>query len=502
MQKLGFHSVLAKWILNAVVILSVALALGVGFATGSADGGQMTNPFFYDAQPPVMRSNARAGSALSVYFVSEAGTDFEEDTQWTVCAEGGDGAYQFRFYIGFVRKNGYITEMYDVHGYQAVTSDSEAVFRYRFVVPGEYQVWAFVTDGSGNEGSARFSHHIEEDGRMTTDQKVEQIVADCRAAGCTGDYETALWLHDWIIENASYDMSYSYYSADGVLIRGAGVCDSYSKAYVLLLEAAGMEVDRVTGGNHAWNVVRMDGDWYQVDPTWDDPVLSGYDQARSGFERHLYFGLPDALMQKDHSYTPDVSCVSYDANYYIRSGLVQRWAEPLKQDILDGLNGGCYAYDVYLPESYIDENGNTQSSGREIVFSLAAQTLSQIPEWDFGGQQLKLEFPCPVNGDALPVQIVFDGHVLSLPASLVSIEESAFYGDDVVWAVEIGEGATEIGASAFGACSGLWKVRIPDSVVSIHPSAFSDNAHVSIVCNDGSYAQVFAEECGYNCVIE
>lgn len=62
-----------------------------------------------------------------------------------------------------------------------------------------------------------------------------------------------------------------------------------------------------------WNVVLLDGEWYQVDVTWDDSGVSS--PMHSGI-RYNYFNLPAALMESDGSHTPDGTlyvpdCVSF-----------------------------------------------------------------------------------------------------------------------------------------------------------------------------------------------
>ncbi len=153
--------------------------------------------------------------------------------------------------------------------------------------------------------------------------RVDEIVA-----GANGTpWEKALYLHDWLTANAYYDGNYEYYGADGVLLRGYGVCDSYSKAYLLLCEAAGIPVSRVTGWageSHAWNAIQIHDEWYYVDVTWDDPYIEDSTAEFSGLENHDYFCLNDDLMNLDHTKDTegdgafDKTCTSLTANYAVR----------------------------------------------------------------------------------------------------------------------------------------------------------------------------------------
>lgn len=134
----------------------------------------------------------------------------------------------------------------------------------------------------------------------------ENVVKDVITPGMS-DYETAKALHDWLVLNCKYDtrlysgnMPHDSYTAYGPLKCGTSVCAGYAKAYLALLEAAGMEAEYVTGdttrGYHARNIVKVDGAWYHVDTTWDDPTPD-----KEGYVRYNYFLRSDAFMSKDHS---------------------------------------------------------------------------------------------------------------------------------------------------------------------------------------------------------
>lgn len=152
----------------------------------------------------------------------------------------------------------------------------------------------------------------------TVDAKVAAIVQECKNAGVAGEYNIALWLHDWLIYNANYDDTYTNFGPEGVLLYGRGVCSSYSAAYQLLLDEFGIECKIVESPemNHAWNMVKIDGQWCHVDCTFDDPI--GGDG-----ENRQYFGLTDTLIKRDHKWddsaTPEAT--SLQNNYMKRNHL-------------------------------------------------------------------------------------------------------------------------------------------------------------------------------------
>jgi len=130
-------------------------------------------------------------------------------------------------------------------------------------------------------------------------------VATNVTTGCTSSRAKALALHNWLINNTAYDLSYTHYGPEGVLFHGMGVCNAYTMTYSLMLDAVGIPNMTVTGtatdrnsgttGSHAWTLVQLDGSWYHVDTTWDDPIPDGR-------ERQTYFCLTDAQISADHTW--------------------------------------------------------------------------------------------------------------------------------------------------------------------------------------------------------
>ena len=145
-------------------------------------------------------------------------------------------------------------------------------------------------------------------------QKVREVTAEVITSGMS-EKDKAAALHDWLTDHAYYDITFTHYDADGVLLYGTGVCESYAKAYKLLLDAAGIESYILTGiatdsdgktEAHAWNLVKINGTWSHVDVTWDDPVDPENLESKalkSGNEHHLYFLAGNRFILQDH--TPD-----------------------------------------------------------------------------------------------------------------------------------------------------------------------------------------------------
>lgn len=89
-------------------------------------------------------------------------------------------------------------------------------------------------------------------------------------------------IHDYIINHTQYDsdrvehsiVEYHSSSAYGPLFEGYAICGGYTDLMELFLEELDIPSFKISSDTHVWNVVYVDGDWYHLDLTWDDPVSS------------------------------------------------------------------------------------------------------------------------------------------------------------------------------------------------------------------------------------
>lgn len=87
----------------------------------------------------------------------------------------------------------------------------------------------------------------------------------------TGDREREKAAHDITCENLVYELNDFDQGIAGVVFQGGkAVCAGYSKTYMMLCNAVGVETINITSVVHAWNLSYVEGDWYAVDCTWDD----------------------------------------------------------------------------------------------------------------------------------------------------------------------------------------------------------------------------------------
>ena len=226
------------------------------------------------------------------------------------------------------------------------------------------------------------------------------------------DYEKELYLHDALIKKVTYTYSkLEEQNGYTTLVEGKGVCARYAFALQYLLMRAGIQsyyVVGYAGENHAWNLAKIDGEWYYVDATWDDPLTgSGSDSVYSPF--HTYFNLSAEMMAEDHTLSgqpynvPLEDCTATDAFYHnVNHTAVSTSDTDLVSKVADLLQRNSGIAHLYVTDSnpvmaarewyyenivsiaramQVDggyEYGYSYS-GREIVLWFAGEFLSKTP---------------------------------------------------------------------------------------------------------------------------
>jgi len=138
----------------------------------------------------------------------------------------------------------------------------------------------FARNGGCAEISLQFNALVDDlDAAKETFQgAAEEIFAGARNLG--SDYEKELYVHNALLDRIEYDLqaplNQSAYSA---LVNGRTVCAGYARSFQYLLTQLGVPCYYCTGyagENHAWNIIRLDGEYYNADATWDDTEPNTY----------------------------------------------------------------------------------------------------------------------------------------------------------------------------------------------------------------------------------
>ena len=314
-----------------------------------------------------------------------------------VSATGGSGNYKFRMDApSYSSPNQWAFEaVADPSRGEWIDYTSECAssdYTFTMTATGTYNFKFYVMDKAANLYYLRvnFNISVSDDKYPSVDSIVRSAVAECNSKTDGSEYEKALWLHDWLLDQLEYDKSLKWSSAESALTRGLGTCQSYESAYAKLLTAAGIENSetRDTYDGHTWNAMKLDGQWYQTDCTWDDSSDNWY----SFDQRHLYFGLTDELMAIAHPghskiYTTDTYATrstSLADNYFVRTGDAAKWAKAYSDRIQKNLDAGKTEFEItadnasYPPSISGIQNGITAYALNQLTWTTdkAAVTLS------------------------------------------------------------------------------------------------------------------------------
>lgn len=134
----------------------------------------------------------------------------------------------------------------------------------------------------GNEYIIEIDYAFDRDELIAMKEETPKLVKEAAAQiDVTGlnDYEIVCAVNDYLCDTIYYPESEPYepvtHMAYGAFENGCAVCEGYACAAKLLLNELGILCDIevgtcTTGGGHAWNLVQLDGNWYQMDVTWND----------------------------------------------------------------------------------------------------------------------------------------------------------------------------------------------------------------------------------------
>lgn len=262
-----------------------------------------------------------------------------QPTTFHVSATGGSGSYLFRMDApSYSNPNEYAYESVADPSRGEWTKYTDACLSHDFTftttATGSYNFRFYLMDKASGVYYLRTNSYIQvaDDAYPSVASIVNKAVSQAKQKTDDSEYEMALCLHDWLLEQLEYDNSLKWSSAESALTRGLGTCQAYESAYAKLLSAAGIEnaETRDTYDGHTWNAVKLDGDWYQVDCTWDDTSDNFYGDLD---QRHLYFCLTDELMAIAHPghekiYSADgniTRSTTLKNNYFVRNGKADEW---------------------------------------------------------------------------------------------------------------------------------------------------------------------------------
>ncbi len=204
-----------------------------------------------------------------------------------------------------------------------ITSDAVTVsYINNFVHP--YNSFSNIKTSINNLGKVTInvSRLYDDDEIQILNNKVDEIYNQVTNDNMN-DMEKIRAIHDYIINNSVYDSEradnlnndayipkYRSQKAYGPLIEGYGICGGYSDAMALFLDKMGIQNFKISSENHIWNFVYLNGSWYHLDLTWDDPVVN----TKENMLLHNFFLITSSELAEKNTGQHD-----YDLNIFVEA---------------------------------------------------------------------------------------------------------------------------------------------------------------------------------------
>lgn len=394
-------------------------------------------------------------------------------------------------------------------------------FTFDFTASGTYRIYFYFMDNDRNDPQNDKGIYylrttaevaVNDAARPSVTQIVNNAVAQCRQETDGSEYDMALWLHDWTLDQLEYDHNLNWCSAESGLTRHQGTCESYQCIYSKLLDAAGIANGRITGNGHTWNAVKIEGKWCQMDLTWDDTSDNWYGDLD---QRHLYFGLTDELMtiaHSDHTANYQKDGYAYRStdlsnNYFVRNGKADEWVEKYADRIQQHLDAREESFSIdadnqlFPPSISGIQNGivayamnqrRWKVQGAKVVLA-ATSNVATLPN-----STLTVKYDCTAKYQAAqvkPVQSVPDGEYMicnrGLGTAMLDISEASRSNgaNAQLWEAN-GSGAQRFMIS-YDECAGAYEIMCAASglALDVDCADFSSGANVQLYESNGSAAQ-------------
>lgn len=347
-----------------------------------------------------------------------------------VSATGGSGNYKFRMDApSYSSPNqGAFESVADPSRGEWMNYTSECAsndYTFTMTATGTYNFRFYVMDKTAGINYLRvnFNISVSDDKYPSVDSIVKSAVAECKSRTDGSEYAKALWLHDWLLDQLEYDKTLKWSSAESALTRGLGTCQSYESAYAKLLTAAGIENSetRDTYDGHTWNAVKLDGQWYQTDCTWDDSSDNWY----SFDQRHLYFGLTDELMAIAHPGHNEIyTAANYKTrstspadNYFVRTGDAAKWAKAYSDRIQKNLDAGKTEFEIAA------DNSSYPQSISGIQNGIIAYAINQLA-WTTGKAAVTLNATGSANSFTFTAEYASKSPEVSLYGRSITLKDN------------------------------------------------------------------------------
>lgn len=276
-------------------------------------------------------------------------------------------------YVGIKAKESQIELPYEINGdtysklYCLVEKQESTLF---------YADSTFYTAQKLRDAKIAYREDAEHISEKEAEFEREIGLAAAAVYGAKSDYDKALRIHDYIVNKCKYttgeELKYSS-TAYGCLVEGKANCEGYAKAFQCIASECGLKCALVTGvtyegENHAWNQVEIEGQWRNLDVTWDDIDVDGD-------KRRMYFLCSDDEFSKTHTadtaYFKPFECSGGGNDYYIKAGSYAESIEDADRIVRNAMRENRKAIELKFANRTVYEEFRKYYLENNYIFTIA-----------------------------------------------------------------------------------------------------------------------------------
>ena len=203
-----------------------------------------------------------------------------------------------------------------------------------------------------------FKYNLTKEEYSKVKDRVNLIISEI-INSAMDDFEKEKAINDWIVTNIEYDKTKEKTNAYTALFAGKTVCSGYANLAKLMLDSVGIQNKLITGGDHAWNIVFIEGKWYHLDTTWNDPSYVNISDKINEVS-YEYFNVTDEFISKSHSWDRALYPIA-NTKY---EGIRKKTMLSLADIRIDGVS--LYNFDSNIHKYYLNRN---EVQGKSIEFT-------------------------------------------------------------------------------------------------------------------------------------
>lgn len=242
--------------------------------------------------------------------------------------------------------------------------------------------------------------------RAEMNAKIDALADEIKDHGLTRVDDISLYIHEYLTQNVSYQtdaFTATDYSAYGAFVLGECVCQGYAEAAKIVLDR--FEIPNILtssdAANHIWNTILVDGKWYNMDITWDDPVFNLDKKpvaSPEGYSSHDHFMTSDenakTVYETEDFLTDRLDYVKFNENYGISCDSERYMSR-------------CATNSIYLAAVYLKDRGcwniNTKNPnggtvGYNLYYTKLADNDLGIGDAAVDGGRVKVYVRCHTRG--------------------------------------------------------------------------------------------------------